>query len=334
MPDVDEHDTSLRVQVGIPDPTLSETLTIMRAITSRIMPARNAVTGRDRSGPARRASIAYWTLLALVTARTAVAQDERAPTTVATAKASPGIQDNSFLIEEAYNQDRGVVQHISSFVHPTRGSAFVYTFVQEWPVGGMRNQLSYSIPVIRSGDLGAPAGLGDISLNYRYQLGNNGSGWAMAPRLTLVVPSGAWRRGRGIGGVGYVAFLPASFELGQHFVTHANAGATFTPRARTIDRRAAAVDYTLGQSLVWLAHRNFNLLTELVWVRSERPGELDGTVRSSTLQLSPGIRTALNFSSGLQIVPGLALPIGLGASRGERSVFVYLSFEHPFANRP
>ena len=52
------------------------------------------------------------------------------------------ISDNSFLIEEAYNQDRGVVQHISSFVRPTRGSEFVYTFVQEWPVGGMQNQLS------------------------------------------------------------------------------------------------------------------------------------------------------------------------------------------------
>ena len=28
---------------------------------------------------------------------------------------TPGIQDNSFLVEEAYNQNFGVVQHISSF---------------------------------------------------------------------------------------------------------------------------------------------------------------------------------------------------------------------------
>jgi len=28
---------------------------------------------------------------------------------------APGIQDNSFLVEEAYNQNFGVVQHISSF---------------------------------------------------------------------------------------------------------------------------------------------------------------------------------------------------------------------------
>jgi hypothetical protein len=32
----------------------------------------------------------------------------------------------------------------------------------------------------------------------------------------------------------------------------------------------------------------------------------------------------------LQIVPGLALPIGLGPIAGERGVFAYLSFEHPF----
>ena len=31
----------------------------------------------------------------------------------AAAPAAPGISDNSFLLEEAYNQERGVVQHIS-----------------------------------------------------------------------------------------------------------------------------------------------------------------------------------------------------------------------------
>ena len=36
----------------------------------------------------------------------------------------PGIQDNSFLIEEAYNQDPGVVQHISGFQRDTRGAAY------------------------------------------------------------------------------------------------------------------------------------------------------------------------------------------------------------------
>jgi hypothetical protein len=48
------------------------------------------------------------------------------------------------------------------------------------------------------------------------------------------------------------------------------------------------------------------------------------------LVISPGFRAALNFESGLQIVPGIAVPIGAGPSSGSRGVFFYLSFEHPF----
>lgn len=46
--------------------------------------------------------------------------------------------------------------------------------------------------------------------------------------------------------------------------------------------------------------------------------------------MSPGLRWAINFPSGLQIVPGIALPMGVGPSKGERAIFFYLSFEHPF----
>jgi hypothetical protein len=46
--------------------------------------------------------------------------------------------------------------------------------------------------------------------------------------------------------------------------------------------------------------------------------------------ISPGIRWAYNFKSGLQIVPGIAVPIGAGPSRNERGIILYLSFEHPF----
>ena len=47
------------------------------------------------------------------------------------------------------------------------------------------------------------------------------------------------------------------------------------------------------------------------------------------LLLTRGARYAINFESGLQIVPGIAFPIGLGSSEDEYGVFVYLSFEHP-----
>src|SRR3954471_20480148 len=77
------------------------------------------------------------------------------------------IQDNSFLVEEAYNQEHGVVQHIGTFSRSTGGD-WNSTFTQEWPLGGIRHQLSYTIPIQQIEELGV--GLGDVALNYRYQL--------------------------------------------------------------------------------------------------------------------------------------------------------------------
>jgi hypothetical protein len=51
-------------------------------------------------------------------------------------------------------------------------------------------------------------------------------------------------------------------------------------------------------------------------------------VRETGYTLSPGIRWAYNFASGLQIVPGIAFPIGFSANRDQRAVLLYLSFEH------
>ena len=53
------------------------------------------------------------------------------------------------------------------------------------------------------------------------------------------------------------------------------------------------------------------------------------------MYISPGIRWAYNFKNGLQIVPGIGVPLGVGPSAGEtgRALF-YLSFEHPFRKLP
>ena len=57
------------------------------------------------------------------------------------------------------------------------------------------------------------------------------------------------------------------------------------------------------------------------------------TAASDGLLVSPGIRWAHNFSSRLQIVPGVAFPIRVGPSAGDAAVLLYLSFEHPFRSR-
>src|SRR5437667_12879421 len=114
----------------------------------------------------------YFVVVFLFLARAALAQQDSA----SSVSAQPGIQDNSFLVEEAYNQNFGVVQHISSFTHFWDSKDWNYTFTQEWPVpGDERHQLSYTLAAVHAGAFpGSGAGIGDVFLNYRYQLGGSG----------------------------------------------------------------------------------------------------------------------------------------------------------------
>ncbi len=242
------------------------------------------------------------------------------------------IQDNSFLVEEAYNQDPGVVQHINFFQRDGRTAQWLSTFTQEYPVPRIQHQLSYTIAAQRIDSFsGTVTGLGDIALNYRYQLvGDGGAKVAVAPRLTLLLPTGDARRGLGAGSTGVQVSLPVSTVLSDSWVAHWNAGATFTPSAR--DERGEKADargYNFGASVIWLGRR-VNAMLETVWSRSEAvtgPGRTRGT---TTFLVSPGIRWSYDLASGLQIVPGIGVPLGVGPSRGQHAIILYLSFEHPF----
>lgn len=250
-----------------------------------------------------------------------------------TKAAEPPIQDNSFLIEEAYNQTPGVVQTIQTFSRTSGSGDWVYTLTQEWPVPKETHQLSVTIPVEGvTADTGRARGLGDVALNYRYQLvGNGDAKIAVSPRLTFVLPSGDRRRSLGAGGLGVQFSLPLSLVLSDHFVTHVNAGATFTPRATNVSGETAGLTtWNAGQSLVWLAHPRFNLLVETVasWAQTFADG--GGTERHLDVLVSPGARYAINLPDDLQIVTGLAVPIGVGRDRGQRSLFLYFSVELPF----
>ena len=249
----------------------------------------------------------------------------------------PGIQDNSFLVEEAYNQEFGVVQHISSFTRFWGSKDWVYTFTQEWPVPGLRHQLSFTLPLQHAGSVpGSGAGVGDALLNYRYQLlGNGEARVAFAPRLSLILPTGDPVLSRGQGAAGAQTNLPLSIVLTEKLVSHWNAGATFVPHAQdSSGDRAFSAGYNFGQSLVWMANPRFNVLLETVYSASQQVAGPDKTEWSRAMYLNPGIRWAYNFKNGLQIVPGIAMPIGVGPSAGERAVFLYLSFEHPFRKIP
>jgi hypothetical protein len=221
------------------------------------------------------------------------------------------IQDNSFLIEEAYNQERGVVQHISAFSRPDAGGSWQYAFTQEWPLGGIKHQLSYTLPVQYAD--GDGTGVGDVAVNYRYQLaGDPDARTVMAARASLLLPTGSEADGRGSGELGFQANLPVTYLPTPRLATHWNAG--FTAIA------SSATSFNLGASAIWLM-RPVNLVIEALWLT---------TGSDDSAYLNPGIRWAHDFNSGLQIVPGIAYTIGLGPSSGDDALFVYLSFEHPF----
>lgn len=72
--------------------------------------------------------------------------------TAEVSRPSEGIQDNSFLVEEAYNQEAGVVQHILN-ISPDVGRnnnpgerEWALNFTQEWPVFSQTHQFSYTVP--------------------------------------------------------------------------------------------------------------------------------------------------------------------------------------------
>ena len=247
--------------------------------------------------------------------------------------AAEAIQDNSFLVEEAYNQEEGVVQHINTYQRFRDTGNWLYTFTQEWPVGGITHQLSYTIPVTRLFDQGDHrTGIGDVALNYRYQLvGSGETRLAIAPRFSLLLSSGNEKQGRGAGATAYQVEVPMSYVLGEQLVSHTNLGYTWTPHARDAEGDSANLAaWNFGQSFVWLAHPRVNGLLEYIYVDGEAVTAPGTHAPARASYLSPGVRWSYNFDSGLQIVPGIAFPIGVGPSRGQKSVFLYLSFEHPF----
>jgi hypothetical protein len=240
----------------------------------------------------------------------------------------PSISDNSFLIEEAYNQESGVVQHIFNYRRSREGE-WVATFTQEWPLGGQLDQLSYTLPLQSSS--GSVASIGDAALNYRRQiLGHDEDPVWFSPRLSLVLPSGSAQKGTGAGGPGLQLNLPLSVRVNSALVTHWNAGASITRARSALGPRGTIRSVSAGASAIWLAGPTLNLMLETVWDRTEALDDSGLRAAEDHFVILPGLRGAINLPHSLQIVPGIGMPIGIGPSHGERDLFLYLSFEHPF----
>ena len=248
-----------------------------------------------------------------------------------------GIMDNSFLVEEAYNQEAGVVQHIFNGIYGLNrapGSddrSFAFVFTQEWPVFSQKHQFSYTLPYTFAKTAGqSEDGLGDILLNYRYQAYfREDTLTAFAPRISLVLPTGDVDKGLGDDTLGYQFNLPVSSALGDRWFVHGNAGLTFLPDAASANDRDL-LHYHLGASAIYAPTRDLHFLLE--WIGSWNEGLTDtgGLEREFESVISPGVRRAFNCANGAQVVLGIGAPIGLTSSAPDVGVFLYLSIEHGF----
>ena len=243
-----------------------------------------------------------------------------------------GIQDNSFFIEEAYNQEPGVVQHIFNLpIDFTNGSREIApSFTQEWPVFSQIHQFSYTIPYTFTED---DNGMEDMRLNYRLQALMEGTYTpAFAPRLSLVLRTGDRDKGFGVGAMGYEFNLPFSKIVSDRWTVHFNAGMSVFPNAHQSDD---LTNYNIGASVICAVTRDFNLMLETVagWNEDIIEGAFafEETVgRGTTAIISPGARYAFNLPDDAQLVVGAALPIGLTSDSADWGMFFYCSFEHAF----
>jgi hypothetical protein len=246
-----------------------------------------------------------------------------------------GIMDNSFLVEEAYNQEVGVVQHIFNAVYGmnwlSKDSVRVtdLSFTQEWPLFSQTHQLSYTVPYsFIAGQGGSANGVGDVLLNYRYQVYlNDQTLTAFAPRFTLILPTGDADHGFGDNTLGYQWNLPFSTTFNDRWFAHANAGLTWLPHAG-VGAGHDLVSYNLGASAIYCVNTRLNLMLEWIGGWNQSLGNNGLLEREFASLISPGVRYAFNSRSGAQTVVGLGLPIGLTRASPEIGVIVYLSFEH------
>jgi hypothetical protein len=248
------------------------------------------------------------------------------------------IEDNSFLIEEAYNQEPGVVQHIFQALYSNgpRQRGWAFTFTQEWPIYGQDHQFSYTVlsyHLINEGQ--RQHGVGDTLLNYRYQALEEGPGTpAFAPRFSLIVPTGNRDKGTGNGVVGYQWNLPFSKKVTSRVALHANFGVNYLPHVRSpmnngeLSPKRSLVSSWVGGSAIYALLPRLHLMLEWLGIIQDNINGSGRAVRTFNPLLSPGFRAAVVNEEDLQIVAGAAVPIGLNRQVNNYGAFLYLSIEH------
>jgi hypothetical protein len=270
---------------------------------------------------ARRAVCALIAVVAVVFATgSALAEDDDDDP-----RPAAGIQDNSFLIEEAYNQKPGEIQHVVTLQRQYRD--WYFGFSQEWALGSQTHQLGYSVPYSwLRGEGRRVHGIGDLEITYRYQAWlESATRPAFAPSLTLIVPTGSQSKGLGDGSFGVEFKLPFSKIVSDRVTLHANAGVThlFDVYGRS------PTSFMVGGSGIYAFTRDFNFLLESLVEWNQSVNDARELERETSFIISPGVRKAFNFPGDKQLVLGFATPITFARDKPtDLGLFFYASFEH------
>jgi hypothetical protein len=228
------------------------------------------------------------------------------------------IADNSFLVEEAFNQEAGVFQNIFNGVRT--GQTWAAIFTQEWPVVSQTHQLSYSLSWANN----PGSNFGDVLINYRYQALMEAPGVpAFSPRVSLVLPGG--EAGRDSPGV--QINLPFSKQTSDIY-WHWNAGITVLPSAEAGTEKVSLESPFFAGSAIARIRPMLHGMLESVLLFADEPTE-SGTARRTIFTLSPGVRGGWNIGDHQAIV-GLAVPITWSDDETETAALVYFSYELPF----
>lgn len=251
----------------------------------------------------------------------------------------PAFEDNSFLLEEAFNQPMGVIQHVSSFSwNNVKQGNFSFNFTQEIPITDLKHQFSYSLnySLMEPAD-GSKAknGFGDMYISYRPSLMDENQWMMLAPRITLILPTGNSSQGLGQGGWGGQLNVAITKRLSRQLITHYNFGTTFihnadyyqdTPAEPVLTYQRNLYHKNAGIGFIWIAQRKCHVMLEYLSDFTQNIKHNGGIITQHQGTISPGLRYCIDTGK-MQIVPGIAAPLRVTNHAVDIGVFLYLSIE-------
>jgi hypothetical protein len=249
-------------------------------------------------------------------------------------------EDNSFLLDEAFTQEKGIMQFISAVYNSNlHDKNLSCTFTHEIPLYHHRHQVSYSLrynfmqPQAGSHDTD---GCGDTNIGYTYMLSGKEAWIMIVPQLTIILPTGDPSKGLGCGGFGGRLNLTITKRLSRKLVSHYNASYTIIHKADRYNEisgehvkafEKTLHDQDLAGSIIWYPVRKINVMLEYI---SNFKSQIAASGAISKIQesvINPGFRLALDLKN-LQIVPGLSVPIAFtNDTQYQTGLFLYLSIE-------